>query len=223
MQCFVSVPAPFSLAFILFLGLKHQHSSNLPPALFFREHSPQRVSYAAYCPVYEYSHWKDSPSSSPSVPLSAHKFSSRFLSMVSAYDVFSGLEFPKTQDFPFIFGWEQCLKKKIVVLLRISFVCLPHHIACRILVPWSGMNPCPPTVKVQSLNHWTAREVSRGTSLNSTIPFLSLTILLPVWVAHCCCYCCCCFAYGVNFHGKEFPKPEEETLLFCHRVHNTEW
>ena len=65
MQCFLSVPAPFSLAFILSLGLKHQHSSKLPPALFFREHSPQRVSYAAYCPVYEYSHWKDLPSSSP--------------------------------------------------------------------------------------------------------------------------------------------------------------
>ena len=128
--------------------------------------------------------------------------------MASAYDVFSGLEFPKTQDFPFnlFLDGNSALKKKKLVLLRILFVCLPHHIACRILVPWSGMNPCPPTVKVRSLNHWTARGVSRGTSLNSTIPFLSLTILLPVWVAHCCCYCCFCFAYGVNFSWQRVPE-----------------
>ena len=55
-QCFLPVPAPLPLAFVLSLGLKHQLSSNLPPALVSREHSPQRVYCAACHPGYEYSH-----------------------------------------------------------------------------------------------------------------------------------------------------------------------
>ena len=35
----------------------------------------------------------------------------------------------------------------------------PHREVCRILVPQSGIEPSPPAVKVQSLNHWTTREV----------------------------------------------------------------
>ena len=35
----------------------------------------------------------------------------------------------------------------------------PHHTACGILVPHSGIKPTPPAVEVQSLNHWTTREV----------------------------------------------------------------
>ena len=31
--------------------------------------------------------------------------------------------------------------------------------ACGILVPQPGMEPAPPAVEVQSLNHWTTREV----------------------------------------------------------------
>ena len=38
-------------------------------------------------------------------------------------------------------------------------VCLPHHIVCEIRVPWPGIEPVPPEVEVQSLNHWTARDV----------------------------------------------------------------
>ena len=38
------------------------------------------------------------------------------------------------------------------------FFC-PHIMACRILVPQPGIEPMPPGVEVQSLNHWTAREV----------------------------------------------------------------
>ena len=38
--------------------------------------------------------------------------------------------------------------------------CLPHHEACSISVPWPGIEPMPPAVEVQSLNHWTARKVS---------------------------------------------------------------
>ena len=32
------------------------------------------------------------------------------------------------------------------------------HVACKILVPWLGIDPVPPAVEVQSPNHWTARE-----------------------------------------------------------------
>ena len=48
------------------------------------------------------------------------------------------------------------------------FVCLffgfflifwPRHTACRILVPRPGIEPAPPAMKAQSLNHWTTREV----------------------------------------------------------------
>ena len=34
-----------------------------------------------------------------------------------------------------------------------------HHRACRIIVPWSGIEPRPPVLGAQSLNHWTTREV----------------------------------------------------------------
>ena len=32
-------------------------------------------------------------------------------------------------------------------------------VACGILVPQPGIEPAPPAVEAQSLNHWTAREV----------------------------------------------------------------
>ena len=35
----------------------------------------------------------------------------------------------------------------------------PHHQACGILVPWPGMEPAPPALELQSLNHWPTREV----------------------------------------------------------------
>ena len=35
----------------------------------------------------------------------------------------------------------------------------PHWVACGILVSGSGIEPVPPALEVQSLNHWTAREV----------------------------------------------------------------
>ena len=34
-----------------------------------------------------------------------------------------------------------------------------YHVACKILVPWPGIEPMPPALEAQSLNHWTAREV----------------------------------------------------------------
>ena len=36
----------------------------------------------------------------------------------------------------------------------------PRHMACRILVPQSGIEPMPSAVETQSLNHWTTREFS---------------------------------------------------------------
>ena len=38
----------------------------------------------------------------------------------------------------------------------VVFFFWPHHTACRVLVPWSGIEPVPPAVRVRSLNHWTA-------------------------------------------------------------------
>ena len=44
-----------------------------------------------------------------------------------------------------------------------SFLCgAVHHLACRSLVPWAGIEPSPPAVEAQSPNHWTTREVPTG-------------------------------------------------------------
>ena len=39
--------------------------------------------------------------------------------------------------------------------------------ACGIIVPRPGIKPAPPAFEVQSLNHWTAREVPRILTLYS--------------------------------------------------------
>ena len=45
--------------------------------------------------------------------------------------------------------------------------------ACGISVPWSGTNPAPPAVTVQSPNHWTTREVPKSVlSSQSPLPCL---------------------------------------------------
>ena len=36
----------------------------------------------------------------------------------------------------------------------------PHSAACGILVPQTGFKPVPPALAVQSINHWTTREVT---------------------------------------------------------------
>ena len=43
---------------------------------------------------------------------------------------------------------------KIIIIILWGFLA-----ACGILVPHPGIEPMTPAVKVQSLNHWTAREV----------------------------------------------------------------
>ena len=34
-----------------------------------------------------------------------------------------------------------------------------HHSVCGVLVPWPGIEPTPPEVEVQNLNHWITREM----------------------------------------------------------------
>ena len=46
-----------------------------------------------------------------------------------------------------------------VVYRLFFFFFWPHCAACRILVPQPGIEPTPPAVEAQKLNHWTAREV----------------------------------------------------------------
>ena len=52
----------------------------------------------------------------------------------------------------------QILLSKNLTLLPL-FCVLFFHQACRILVPQPGIEPVPPAPGVQSLNHWTARQV----------------------------------------------------------------
>ena len=58
-----------------------------------------------------------------------------------------------------------------------SFFFSLHRAACRILVPWPGMEPTPPAVEAQSPNYWTARQVP---------PFWNLVVVVQllthVWV-----------------------------------------
>ena len=49
------------------------------------------------------------------------------------------------------------------------FFSLLHLEACGILVPQPGIKPTPPAMEVQSLNYWTAREVSYMISLVSSL------------------------------------------------------
>ena len=46
-------------------------------------------------------------------------------------------------------------------LFSFFFFFLPHHAACKILVPQPGIEPVPPEIVVRSFNHWMASEVPR--------------------------------------------------------------
>ena len=61
--------------------------------------------------------------------------------------------------------WQNCKKLSPVVqvpqkhfLTSFFFFFQLHFLACRILVPWPGIEPVSSSVKMQSPNHWTARE-----------------------------------------------------------------
>ena len=51
----------------------------------------------------------------------------------------------------------------VFVLICLIFNFWSCFTACGISVPWPGIEPVPPAVEAQSLNHWTTREVP-GTS-----------------------------------------------------------
>ena len=61
-----------------------------------------------------------------------------------------------------------------------------HHAACGILAPQPRMEPGPSAVKVQNLNHWTAREFPSVPDLNtytfsSSIPFQASILLTYIY------------------------------------------
>ena len=53
----------------------------------------------------------------------------------------------------------------------------PHHATCRILVPWSEIEPGPLAVKVWSPNHWTTRGILISVSSFSIKPVQSTPAL----------------------------------------------
>ena len=61
--------------------------------------------------------------------------------------------------------FQECMSYNAMVFLFVCFVLLFWFCilfcqeACRILLPWPGTEPMPPTLGVQSLNHWTTGEV----------------------------------------------------------------
>ena len=59
----------------------------------------------------------------------------------------------------------------------ILFIFLPHHAACRILVPQPGIEPMPPAVEVGSPSHWTAREFPTLHSFQPPCLALSHTLI----------------------------------------------
>ena len=58
-------------------------------------------------------------------------------------------------------GQKEVYGYTIFILYRnwYTFFFWPHRVECRILVPQAGIEPVPPPLRTQSLNHWTAREV----------------------------------------------------------------
>ena len=49
-------------------------------------------------------------------------------------------------------------------------LCAAHGV----LVPWPGSEPIAPAVEAWSLNHWTTREVPKGTSLEAGFNILKI-------------------------------------------------
>ena len=70
------------------------------------------------------------------------------------------------------------------------------HAACRVLIPWTGIEPMSPVVNVQTPNPWTTREIPKGFLLHleytlTTQAHRTLPDLLPTghswfFLTHCC-------------------------------------
>ena len=67
-----------------------------------------------------------------------------------------------SSEFGFNFKWPLTLEndlKNFAYTKTNDFLARPH--GCGILLPGSGIEPTPPAVEVQSLNHGTTREVPK--------------------------------------------------------------
>ena len=61
---------------------------------------------------------------------------------------------------PFLILFIGCIKRCARISLYVPLFFLTHHMACRILVPQLGIKSVPLALESQSLNHWTARELT---------------------------------------------------------------
>ena len=57
-----------------------------------------------------------------------------------------------------------------------AFFLVVHHAACRISIPWPGIEPAPSALEAQSLNHWIARAVPE-------FAFLTSDLMILVWMS----------------------------------------
>ena len=69
------------------------------------------------------------------------------------------------------------------------------HEPCGILVHWPGIEPVPPAVEAQSLNHWTTREVLERGLLSPSPNMMGLWPLPWLASAHIC-LCVCTWGTG---------------------------
>lgn len=80
--------------------------------------------------------------------------------------------------------------------LFIYFMFWPSCVACRVLIPWTGIEPMSPVVNVQTPNPWTTREIPKGFLLHleyalTTQAHRTLPDLLPTghswfFLTYCC-------------------------------------
>ena len=63
---------------------------------------------------------------------------------------------------------------------NLIFFFWPHHVVCGNLVPQTGTEQVPSAMEVQSLNHWTTREVL-SPSLNGSESYSLEALLTGLW------------------------------------------
>ena len=89
-----------------------------------------------------------------------------------------------------------CLEAFVTLVLLLLYFA---HTACGILIPWPGVEPVSPALEVQSLNHWTAREIphlffSENFCIFTSFVKPSLTshpgLQVEVWVPSLCPQLC---------------------------------
>ena len=86
--------------------------------------------------------------------------------------------------------WMQVLNSPTTLFLpsphpKISFICLfilQYHVACVILVPWSGIEPVFSALGAWSVHHWTAREGPQSSPLDHNIWFKHFYLRCPFYL-----------------------------------------